>query len=162
MPTTQFSTQELKVIEGVEGLMKDYLRAYIHADKEAFSKCFHKDVSLAVGEEFLSREDLRSQRADSEHYFDKRIGHWSPPNKTVVSISPINEVLGMAQVNWSYPPTSTGLEYTNTSMYVCVLSKESWKIHMVVTPRDSGKQFQYSHRLYLEWNVEQWPIHLNP
>ncbi|HSK79646.1 MAG TPA: hypothetical protein VLQ45_24540 [Thermoanaerobaculia bacterium] len=157
-----FSPEEQAVVEGVSALLTRYVTAYVHADKAGFSSCFHKDVSMAAGDTFLSRTDLREQREGAPHYFDTRVGHWSPPLRTTLSVSPINRVAALGKVRWMYPATSTGLEYLNVSLYLCVLAGGEWKILMVTTPTEAGEELVTGPRIHLSWDVPRWPIHRQP
>lgn len=143
-------------------LLTRYVTAYVHADKEGFSACFHRDVSMAAGDTFLSKGELGKRRAGAAHYFDSRKGHWTPPVRTTISVAPINRVAALGKVRWMYPATSTGLEYSNVSMYLCVLSGEEWLIHMVTTPSEAGEALVCGYCVHHEWDAERWPIHLSP
>jgi len=155
---SELSPAERGVVEGATELMKRYVSAYVHSDKQAFSGCFHPEVSMAVGAQFLSSARLRKERADSDHYFDVRRGHWTPPVRTTIGVKPINLVAALGRVRWMYPATSTGLEYFNVSMYMCVRTDEGWKILMVTTPSEAGAELCDPHVCHQEWDVPRWPI----
>ncbi len=151
------SPTEQQVTESITTLMYDYIRAYVHSDKEAFKSCFHKELCTSIGDRFLSSEDLKSNRSEG-HYFDLRKGHWRPPVRTELSVSPLNAVSGLARVRWVFPANPTGTQYIGFSLYLCVSTSKGWKIQLICLPTDSAENLVREDSVYHEWDVERWSI----
>ena len=149
---------ERVTVDGVTELLTRYVTAYVHGDRDGFSACFAREVSMAVGDEFLSSRELRERRGGERHYFERRRGHWRPPIGTTLSVRPINAVAALGRVRWVYPPTSTGLQYQNVSLYLCALTGDGWRIVVVTTPTDSGETLVAGNETHLEWDLPGWEI----
>jgi ketosteroid isomerase-like protein len=154
-------SSEQPVIDAVTALMTDYLSAYVRSDKEAFSACFSDEVAYARIGEFLSSRALREERGRHAHYFDRRQGHWSPPASTEICVQPLNDVAALSRVRFRYPPTSTGVQYCNVSLYLCVRLSAGWRVQMILNPTGSGEDVVSSNLTQHEWDMPRWPIFLD-
>jgi len=140
--------------------MEKYIAYYSTANSDAVGSLYAAPYAAAVGNEYFNMEGSAGDVGKRQSaYFDVRKGHWHPPERTQISVRPINNASALAQIRWIFPATPSGNQYNIFSMYLCVKTKDGWKMKFATQPVDSGQRIVTENSSFKDWDFDTWEIY---